>query len=974
MLLGLVVLSLLSIGVLSFSKLRPVHAATIIVVNSTEDDQDNDGECTLREAIIASNSDTASGAATGECESGSGNDTINFSISGGADFTNGGEDGYTIELTNSLPLVTETVIINGYSQPGSQVNTATSPNPFNGTLLIEIDGLGQEYSAIQLVAGSDNSIVSGLVINNMQGIGVNFYGTNYSTLTGSYIGTDPTGLIAKSMGSDSASSSTAVSAGILDAPNVDTSTSEITVGGLSPNDRNIISGNLGGAISILATDITVQGNYIGLGSNGVTLLGNSLGADVETGNITVDYANHVLIGGTSPGSSNVISGAGTSGISPVATKNIAIQGNYIGTDYTGTIDKPNSGDGITFFQSPNSNAIVGGDSPQARNIINSNGQQGIGINQSSGIVIRGNDISSNSVSGVSGVSAVVEANDIQIVDNTISSNGNDGIALQGSPTEVTIIENSIFSNIDQGIDLGGDGVTANDELDVDTGPNDYLNFPVIDFSYESNTSTIAEYTLDIPSGNYRIELFSNSGETFLGSQNISSNGTGNESHYITVPGTGYADLVMTGTEIDESSDGYGATSEFGPTASNLTESDITTTIQVVDNNEPVDDNMIRYRTTITNNGPAGIDLANYDGSFGNPAIGSLSIMLPPELTFISDDSSDISCTLFGNAGSFGPAFANHTSYNIFACPWTGASQILKSGESYSIVLTASVENPTLANFTSFAFMLAEFNDPDFTEIGEAYTSGNDIIDELIDRSINNYSQVSWPLSGDEDSDDDGILDNIENASPNGGDGNGDGTIDSAQASVTSIPDATGKNYITLALDKGGVCTQISEFVVTSESDQTVEDTEHDYPLGMNRFSIPCSYSVFGSIYYHGLNTLTDYTYRKFGPTTPGVPSSSSWYDADFTYASDNIGASVVAKASFDLRDGVRGDDTAKDGIIVDDNGPGLVTTDPKSITSIINLANTGQDMRLFGLFGLFLAVSAIYLAKRTRNYTQTSGR
>src|SRR5438093_4410591 len=51
--------------------------ATTIAVNGTADVIANDGVCTLREAITAVNTDTASGATPGECPAGSGADTIN---------------------------------------------------------------------------------------------------------------------------------------------------------------------------------------------------------------------------------------------------------------------------------------------------------------------------------------------------------------------------------------------------------------------------------------------------------------------------------------------------------------------------------------------------------------------------------------------------------------------------------------------------------------------------------------------------------------------------------------------------------------------------------------------------------------------------------------------------------------------------------------------------------------------------------
>jgi len=58
----LLILALLSLGI--FLAPRVVAAATI-TVNDTGDTAANDGTCNLREAIVAANSDTASGAASG---------------------------------------------------------------------------------------------------------------------------------------------------------------------------------------------------------------------------------------------------------------------------------------------------------------------------------------------------------------------------------------------------------------------------------------------------------------------------------------------------------------------------------------------------------------------------------------------------------------------------------------------------------------------------------------------------------------------------------------------------------------------------------------------------------------------------------------------------------------------------------------------------------------------------------------------
>ena len=79
--LWLVALLGLSFLVLVAGLLRPPAAlaepaAVTIVVNTTADEMSNDGHCSLREAIQSANTDTASGAAAGECPAGSGLVTI----------------------------------------------------------------------------------------------------------------------------------------------------------------------------------------------------------------------------------------------------------------------------------------------------------------------------------------------------------------------------------------------------------------------------------------------------------------------------------------------------------------------------------------------------------------------------------------------------------------------------------------------------------------------------------------------------------------------------------------------------------------------------------------------------------------------------------------------------------------------------------------------------------------------------------
>ncbi len=109
-------LALLTVLVLVVG-LRPAQAAVGIVVNVDGDIVADNGFCTLREAITAANTDTASGTTAGECAAGAGADVITFAHS------------YTINMYNDqLPVVTTAMTING-DGPAKTVIQASFCNP-----------------------------------------------------------------------------------------------------------------------------------------------------------------------------------------------------------------------------------------------------------------------------------------------------------------------------------------------------------------------------------------------------------------------------------------------------------------------------------------------------------------------------------------------------------------------------------------------------------------------------------------------------------------------------------------------------------------------------------------------------------------------------------------------------------------------------------------------------------------------------
>jgi CSLREA domain-containing protein len=120
----------------------PAWAADI-TVNSLADDADGaDGECTLREAITAANTDTTSGTATGECAPGSGNDVIHFALPGTAP--------WTVDLTGALPDLASNIEIAG---PGADQFTVRR-------------NTGGDYGIFGVTGFTIEVSISGITISN----------------------------------------------------------------------------------------------------------------------------------------------------------------------------------------------------------------------------------------------------------------------------------------------------------------------------------------------------------------------------------------------------------------------------------------------------------------------------------------------------------------------------------------------------------------------------------------------------------------------------------------------------------------------------------------------------------------------------------------------------------------------------------------------------------------------------------------
>jgi hypothetical protein len=466
-----------------------------IIVNTTSDVSDfgdaqqisdlpgPDGVVSLREALTAANNSA-------------GPNIIGFNIP----TSDAGFDGtvFTIRPASPLPaLSTDGTTINGATQRGLSGNTneAGPEIVLDGSLLDP----QIEYTAINV--GSSHNRIHSLVIHSFtNGIDITGSGTIDNVVTGCFIGTDHTGSIAKpnrffGVGSRFGASQT-------------------RIGGQSSEERNLISGNadFGIFVEFYSTQVTIQNNYVGTDVTGRNAIGNR-----KWGIAISSNATDILI------KDNLISGNSIKGISLNVVSGVSIWGNRIGSDVDGNPmpDNPQMGIGITACCVPltphvTSNIQIGGYERWRSNLILGNQLSGISISDDvRDTRIIGNTIRENGNNGI-GIQAYTMNANLLIQGNVITHNYGHGIVLGGgNGTGYRITRNVIHSNDWRGFDLlegtsNLSGVTLNDPSDADTGPNNLMNYPVLESAKATPGKLIVKGYIETPNPkSVTIEFFAN---------------------------------------------------------------------------------------------------------------------------------------------------------------------------------------------------------------------------------------------------------------------------------------------------------------------------------------------------------------------------------------------------------------------------------------------------------------------------------
>ena len=109
-----------------------------------------------------------------------------------------------------------------------------------------------------------------------------------------------------------------------------------TIGGTVAGQGNVVSSNSGNGIVLYGTGTegnVIEGNFIGTDSSGIKAMGNG-----GRGVLVYDGASNNTIGGTTAGDRNIISANAEDGLylTGTGTSGNVIEGNYIGTDVSGT--------------------------------------------------------------------------------------------------------------------------------------------------------------------------------------------------------------------------------------------------------------------------------------------------------------------------------------------------------------------------------------------------------------------------------------------------------------------------------------------------------------------------------------------------------------------------------------------------------------------------------------------------------------
>ena len=582
--------------VMTGSTASMTQAPTFIVTNTADE-----GAGSLRQAIIDANEN-------------SGADVIAFAVDddgdGGLDCGPGTSTVCSITLASALPAITDPVTIDGQvgGVPGIHLDGSAAGNGSNG---------------LTFVFGSKGSSVKGFVINQFQGHGVLLQSTdadaaNPITLENNYIGTDLTGMIpgpgngGRGIFLNGApytfiigsviSGNGGEGVRLVFSPNTEVINNNIGVdvnGGCAQaldTNNECTLGNTGSGVFSTASDgITVSGNVSSNnGSEGTSFISSSGGRILS--NIFENNTNGGIALGN--GSSNNLIADNYLANNPNRAISI-FQPIFLASNGNLTLQKI-----VTRIAFNNNYNGVSNNTFLRNTVLNTGGKPGIIFVGDPAPTINAEEQRVGALGLCSGSGKYPGCCPTEIQPDGSCKLIHDDVrallqAVDSTPRGNAILETSVSGSNGLGIDLtenyslGGphstlglfflepaaDGVTLNDNKDVDDGPNGLQNFPTINYAkLDDDELRIHGQLKSERDKTYHVEFFATpaaeadpsghgEGKLFIGSITVDTNHGGNTNFDVVLAdfsGVAVGDVVTaTATELTSTGPNvYGSTSEF----------------------------------------------------------------------------------------------------------------------------------------------------------------------------------------------------------------------------------------------------------------------------------------------------------------------------------------------------------------------------------------------------------------------------
>jgi len=326
-----------------------------------------------------------------------------------------------------------------------------------------------------------------------------------------------------------------------------TGSSGSTVTGLALGGAN------GNGIVLASNGNFVFGNFIGVSANGST----PFAFTSQTSAAVYVTGGGNTIGSAAVGDRNVLN-APFAGINVAPSGNTLIFNNYIGVVAAGTA-KLDTGSGIVM--SASSASSIGDGTASGGNLISGCSGWGIILSDTSSTHVAGNHIGvaadettplGNGKGGIqiSGLSNTNVIGGGPGAANVIANNTGTAVLIArniSDPQNNSVLSNSIYNNQGLAIDLSktlaGDGVTPNDPLDTDAGPNALTNTPVLTSAVNSpdGSSQFTGEMHGLADTTYLIEIYDNAAASiqaryFMGSTTVQTDALGNADFTFTAVG------------------------------------------------------------------------------------------------------------------------------------------------------------------------------------------------------------------------------------------------------------------------------------------------------------------------------------------------------------------------------------------------------------------------------------------------------